>query len=350
MSNKLFDGKTILVTGGTGSLGRVLIKRILSGEMGVPERLLVFSRDEDKQHQMRLEYQKSPAATDETIYKEHERMLEFIIGDVRSYESLTAALRTSDIVIFASALKQVPTCEYFPYEAILTNCGGAQNLVRALQETDNHVELVVGISTDKACKPVNAYGMTKALQERILSTANLAVPKTRFISVRYGNVLASRGSVVPLFMKQIEERRPLTITYPGMTRFLLSMEQAVGVIFRAMKESNPGEIFVPRLASAKVVDIATVLKGDLDLPTEITGVRPGEKIHEILISEEEAFRTFEAEDHFVIQPILPELRRSKALPSIGHEYSSANELVDIPHLQRILSDAGFMRVVSGSKK
>ena len=350
MSNKLFDGKNILVTGGTGSLGRVLIKRILGGEMGVPERLLVFSRDEDKQHQMRLEYQKRPAATDETIYKERERTLEFIIGDVRSYESLTAAIKKSDIVIFASALKQVPTCEYFPYEAILTNCGGAQNLVRALQETENNVELVVGISTDKACKPVNAYGMTKALQERILSTANLAVSKTHFICVRYGNVLASRGSMIPLFLRQIEERRPITITYPGMTRFLLSIKQAVDVIFKAMQDCDPGEIFVPRLPSAKVVDIANVLKGHLDLPTEIIGVRPGEKIHEILISEEEAFRTLEAKDHFLIQPILPEMRRRKAMPTIGHEYSSADELVDMQRLHRILSDAGFLKGVCGSKK
>jgi UDP-glucose 4-epimerase len=343
MTDKPFDGKRILVTGGTGSLGHVLVRRLLSGDMGIPEKILVFSRDEDKQHQMRLEYQKTPEATDEAIYKERERTLGFVIGDVRSYESLAAAVKNVNIVVFASALKQVPTCEYFPYEAILTNSVGAQNLVRALQETENDVELVIGISTDKACKPVNAYGMTKALQERILTTANLAIPTTKFICVRYGNVLASRGSVIPLFLKQIEERRAITITHSGMTRFLLTIQQAVDVIFKATNQCDPGEILVPRLPSAKVVDIADVLKGDVDLPTTITGVRPGEKIHEILISEEEAFRTLKADDHFIIQPILSELRRSKNLPTIGHEYSSADEVVSIQRLQQILSAAGFVK-------
>lgn len=348
-SIKLFDGKKILVTGGTGSLGRVLVKRILSGEMGVPEKVLVFSRDEDKQHQMRLEYQKAPAATDEAIYRQREKTLGFIIGDVRSYESLAAAVKGVDLVIFASALKQVPTCEYFPHEAILTNTIAAQNLVRALQETENDVEIVIGISTDKACKPVNVYGMTKALQERILTSANLTVPSTKFICVRYGNVLASRGSIIPLFLKQIEERRAITITSPNMTRFLLSIEQAVDVIYKALQHCGPGEILIPRLPSAKVLDIASVLKGDLDLPTEIVGVRPGEKIHEILISEEEAFRTVDANDHFIVQPIVPELRLRKHLPTVEHEYSSANELVDLPRLQRILSDAGFVKRAVRSK-
>jgi UDP-glucose 4-epimerase len=292
---------------------------------------------------MRLEYQKTSVATDEAIYKERESILGFVIGDVRSYESLAAAVKNVNIVVFASALKQVPTCEYFPYEAILTNSVGAQNLVRALQETGNDVELVIGISTDKACKPVNAYGMTKALQERILTTANLAIPTTKFICVRYGNVLASRGSVIPLFLKQIEERRAITITHAGMTRFLLTIQQAVDVIFKATDQCDPGEILVPRLPSAKVVDIADVLKGDVDLPITITGVRPGEKIHEILISEEEAFRTLEADDHFIIQPILSELRRSKNLPTIGHEYSSADEVVSIQRLRQILAAAGFVK-------
>jgi FlaA1/EpsC-like NDP-sugar epimerase len=343
LSNKIFDGKTILVTGGTGSLGRVLVKRILGGDMGVPEKILVFSRDEDKQHEMRLEYQRNPAATDEVIYKAREKLLGFIVGDVRSYESLAAAVNGVDLIIFASAMKQVPTCEYSPYEAILTNTLGAQNLVRALGETENSVELVIGISTDKACKPVNVYGMTKALQERILTSANLTAHRTKFICVRFGNVLGSRGSVIPLFLKQIEERTAITITSPNMTRFLLSLDQAVDAVFKAIRSCNQGEILVPRSPSAKIVDIANVLKGDLDLPTVVTGVRPGEKIHEVLISEEEAFRTSDAHDHFLIQPILPELRRRKTSPTIEHEYSSANELVDLPHLQRILSEAGFVK-------
>jgi UDP-glucose 4-epimerase len=309
----------------------------------------VFSRDEDKQHQMRLEYQKMSAATDEAIYKEREKTLGFIIGDVRSYESLEAAVEGIDIIIFASALKQVPTCEYFPHEAIWTNTLAAQNLVRAVQEAANNVEIVIGISTDKACKPVNVYGMTKAMQERILTIANLKVPDTKFICTRYGNVLASRGSIIPLFLKQIEEGRAITITAPDMTRFLLTIEQAVDVIFKAMQFCDPGEILIPKLPSAKVLDIATVLKGDLDLPIQMVGVRPGEKIHEILVSEEEAFRAVDANDHFIVQPIVPELRLRKHLPKVEHEYSSANELVDKQRLQQILSDAGFVKRAVKSK-
>jgi UDP-glucose 4-epimerase len=347
MYTKPFEGKRILVTGGTGSLGHALLRRIFTFEMGKPEKVLVFSRDEDKQHSMRLEYQAIHAATDEVIYGKAERILEFIIGDVRSYESLARAIKTADLIFFASALKQVPTCEYFPHEAILTNSIGTQNLVRALAETENHVEMVVGISTDKACKPVNVYGMTKALQERILAAANLTVPLTKFVCVRYGNVMASRGSVIPLFLRQIEDRRAITITSLEMTRFLLSIDQAVDAVFRAVKQCEPGEILVPRLPSAKVVDIANVLKGDLDLPTVITGVRPGEKVHEILVSEEETIRTVRTNGDFIIQPIIPELRGVRAdLPTIEQEYSSANELVDLATLKRILSLAGFMGVNS----
>jgi UDP-glucose 4-epimerase len=342
MSDKPLDGKKVLVTGGTGSLGQALVKRILAGEKGIPERVYVFSRDEVKQHQMRLEYQKTAAATDEVIYRETERKLEFIIGDVRSYKSLSSAVRRADIVFFASALKQVPTCEYFPYEAVLTNTTGAQNLVQALREPGNSVEIVVGISTDKACKPVNVMGMTKALQERILISANLASPETKLICVRYGNVLLSRGSVIPLFLEQIRAKRPLTITSPEMTRFLLSLDQAVDTVFNAIRFCDAAEIYVPELHSARVVDIASVLKGDLDLPIVTTGVRPGEKIHEILVSEEEVFRTVKGNDHYIIQPILPELRGRRAnLPTLEHEYSSLDRIVDLPTLRQILASAGL---------
>jgi UDP-glucose 4-epimerase len=344
MNKDLFGDRRVLVTGGTGSLGQVLVKRILSGERGIPKKVYVFSRDETKQQQMRLEYEDVQVATDEVIYGEKGRRLEFIIGDVRSRWSLARALKRADIVFFASALKQVPTCEYFPYEAVLTNTMGAQNLVQALHETDHEVETVVGVSTDKACKPVNVMGMTKALQERILLSAALTLPETRLICARYGNVMASRGSVIPLFLQRIKEKKALTITSPEMTRFLLSIDQAVDVLFSAIQNCASGEIFVPRLPSARVADIAEVLKGDLDLPIVTTGVRPGEKIHEILVSEEEASRTVKADDHYVIQPILPELRRPREdMTTLGHEYSSADSLVDLPALRKILIDAGFVK-------
>ena len=343
MNHKFFSGKRILITGGTGSLGQALVRRIISGEMGMPEKVIVFSRDEEKQHRMRLDYQEKVVATDEVIYSGSKSVLEFMIGDVRSYDSISHAVRKADLVIFASALKQVPTCEYFPYEAILTNSIGAQNLVRAIEEHGQHVSCVVGISTDKACKPVNVMGMTKALQERILISANLHIKSTRFICVRYGNVIASRGSVIPLFQKQIASGEPITVTSPEMTRFLLTIDQAVDTVFYAMQVCHTGEILVPHLPSARIIDIAEVMRGERDITIIFSGVRPGEKIHEVLVSEEEAFRTVEVDHTFIIQPILPELRGPRVgMPTLNKEYSSADELVDKETLCSILSQAGVL--------
>ena len=283
----MLSNKTILVTGGTGSLGKVLIRRLLSGEMGTPRKIIILSRDEAKQHEMRLSYLNSKASTDEIIYNNFKRLLEFRIGDVRDFHSVSSALQGVDVVFNAAALKQVPSCEYFPYEAVRTNISGPENIVRAIRELKIPVETVVGISTDKACKPVNVMGMTKALQERIFITANLDCPHTRFICVRYGNVLASRGSVIPLFHEQILAGGPVTITTPDMTRFLLSLDQAVDTIFAALRGAKRGETYIPRVPSSKVTDIAQALIGDRKIKMVITGIRPGEKIHEILVSEEE---------------------------------------------------------------
>ena len=181
--------------------------------------------------------------------------------------------------------------------------------MRAIEQHDLPIETVVGISTDKACKPVNVMGMTKAIQERLLIQANLHCKSTRFICVRYGNVLASRESVIPLFQEQIRTGGPITITTTDMTRFLLSLDQAVDTIFRALAQGNPGETFVPKVPSARIVDIAKALIGANNIDTVVTGLRPGEKIHEILVSEEEAHRTLDLEDYYVILPILPETPR-----------------------------------------
>ncbi len=190
----MLTGKIVVVTGGTGSLGKVLVKRLLSGEFGAPEKIVVFSRDEAKQHEMRLSFQRRKTATDEIIYHNFEQLLSFQIGDVRDYHRLSAALRNADFIFNAAALKQVPTCEYFPFEAVQTNIAGAENIINVIRDFQLPVETVVGVSTDKACKPVNVMGMTKAIQERLFIRANLDCPETRFICVRYGNVLASRGS------------------------------------------------------------------------------------------------------------------------------------------------------------
>jgi FlaA1/EpsC-like NDP-sugar epimerase len=324
----MLQDKRVVVTGGTGSLGKVLVKRLLSGEMGLPRQIMVFSRDEAKQHSMRLAFQHLRASTDEVIYHNFERLLQFTIGDVRDLHSVSTVMREADVVFNAAALKQVPSCEYFPFEAVQTNIVGAENIVRAIREHGLPVQTVVGVSTDKACKPVNVMGMTKAVQERVFVRANLDHPKTRFICVRYGNVLASRGSVIPLFHEQIRRGGPLTITTADMTRFLLSLEQAVDTIFAAVREGNRGETYIPRVPSSKVTDIAAALIGDRKIEIVETGIRPGEKVHEILVSEEEAYRTIERGEYFVIQPMLPELLPAeKVANAIGREYSSADNLM-----------------------
>jgi UDP-glucose 4-epimerase len=333
----MLTGKSVVVTGGTGSLGKVLVRRLLSAELGTPARVIVFSRDEAKQHQMRLAFQHLRTATDEIIYHNFEQLLQFCIGDVRDPHSVAAVLRNADIVFNAAALKQVPSCEYFPYEAVLTNILGAENIVRAIRENGFAVETVVGVSTDKACKPVNVMGMTKAIQERLFVCANLDHPSTRFICVRYGNVLASRGSVIPLFHEQIKHGGPVTITTTEMTRFLLSLEQAVDTIFAAIGEGKGGETYIPRVPSARVVDIAEVLVGHRPVEIVVSGIRPGEKVHEILVSEEEAHRTKSRGDYYVIAPMLPELRRGDEISgSLEKEYSSADDIMTKVELVRLL--------------
>jgi UDP-glucose 4-epimerase len=324
----MLSDKTILVTGGTGSLGKVLIRRLLSGEMGTPKKIIVFSRDEAKQHEMRISYLNSKAPTDEIIYNNFCRLLEFRIGDVRDFHSVSSALQGVDIVFNAAALKQVPSCEYFPFEAVRTNIEGPENIVRVVREFKLPVHTVVGISTDKACKPVNVMGMTKAIQERIFINANLDCTQTRFICVRYGNVLASRGSVIPLFHEQILSGGPVTITTSDMTRFLLSLDQAVDTIFAALKNARRGETYIPRVPSARVTDIAQSLIGNRPIKMVVTGIRPGEKIHEILVSEEEAHRTIARGNYYVIQPILPELCTGEEnLPRLGREFSSNDNVM-----------------------
>ena len=337
------DDKRVVITGGTGSLGKVLLKRILSGEIGRPRKVIVFSRDEAKQHALRIEYMQRQSVTDEVIYRNFEQLLEFRIGDVRDFHSVTDVLRGVDVVFNAAALKQVPTCEYFPFEAVKTNIVGPENIVMAIREYNLPIETVVGISTDKACKPVNVMGMTKALQERVFIRANLECPSTRFICVRYGNVLASRGSVIPLFHEQIMKGGPVTITNPEMTRFLLSLDQAVDTIFAALRYANRGETYIPKVPSAKVIDIAAALIGDRPVEIVMTGIRPGEKVNEILVSEEEAHRTVDRDDYYAILPILPELRGPNAtVPSIGHEYSSSDNLMSFESVRQMLKCHNLM--------
>ena len=339
----LLDNKTVLVTGGTGSMGKTFVNRVLGGEMGTPKKVIVFSRDEAKQHEMRLAFQHKSRTTDEVIYRNFMQVLEFRIGDVRDYAAVCSAVRRADIVVNAAALKQVPSCEYFPAEAVLTNCVGACNIVRAIEENGYPVQTVVAISTDKACKPVNVMGMTKSLQERIFVAANILNPATRFIGVRYGNVLASRGSVIPLFHEQIAHGGPVTITSPHMTRFLLSLNRAVDTVFAALKSAQAGEIFVPQVRSATVTNIAKALIGKRKIPIRITGVRPGEKLHEIMVSEEEINHCVRRGEYYAIRSMLPELSGEKREPNaLRKEYSSADSVISYPATVKLLRDHGLM--------
>jgi FlaA1/EpsC-like NDP-sugar epimerase len=348
----LLEGKRVVVTGGTGSLGQALVRHLLEGEMGLPAEVVVFSRSEALQHHMRLSFQHRRAATDDIVYDEarHQR-LRFRIGDIRDYAAVCALLGEADVVFHAAAMKQVPICEYQPIEAVMTNVLGAQNIVRAIRDHRLPVEAVVGISTDKACKPVNVMGMTKALQERILIEADLHCEGTRFVVARYGNVIASRGSVVPLFLEQIEHGGPLTLTTPEMTRFLLTLDQAVDTVFAALRSGRRGETFIPRLPAARIVDLANALIGDRGLEIEYTGIRPGEKVHEVLVSEEEAPRTHHRDDHFAIMPLLPELRSSEqdGAPFERREYSSADEVADSRRILELLGHDGAIGVGGGPR-
>ena len=327
----IFENKKILVTGGTGSMGKTFVRRVLSGELGTPKKVIVFSRDEAKQHDMRMSYLHKLVATDEVIYRNFMSVLEFRIGDIRSYADVCSALKNADIVVNAAALKQVPACEYFPTQALLTNCMGASNIVRAIRENGYPVDTVIAISTDKACKPINVMGMTKSIQERIITSANILNPKTRFICVRYGNVLASRGSVIPLFHDQIRNGGPVTVTVPEMTRFLLSLDQAVDTVFEALKGAEPGETYIPHAPSATVMNIAKALIGDRTIDIEIKGIRPGEKMHEILVSDEEANHCIKRGDYYAILSMLPELSNNKQKEpnALTKEYSSADSVLDL---------------------
>ena len=333
----LFDDKVVVITGGTGSLGKVLTKRLLSGKHGKPKKIVVFSRDEAKQHFMRVEHQQKKVADDVACHN-FEQLLEFRIGDVRNYHSVCAVLKRADIVINAAALKQVPSCEYFPFEAVQTNIAGAENIVRAIRELDLRVEAVVGVSTDKACKPVSVMGMTKALQERIFIAANLTISTTRFVCVRYGNLLASRGSVIPLFHEQIRNAGPVTITTEEMTRFWLPLEQAVDTLVFAVEQARMGETIVPKVPAASMLNVAKALIDKRNIAIRVTGIRPGEKVHEVMVSDEEAGRTFDRGSYYAIKPMLSELVGAESeSASLTKEYSSSDEVLDLAGTHELLS-------------
>lgn len=341
MSGRL-DGATVLITGGTGSLGQALVRRLLRGDAGAPERIVVFSRDEAKQYAMKTGWKHAVAATEDIYFHNFDDLIEFAIGDVRDYGSVHEAVSKSDVVVHAAAMKQVPTCEYFPSEAVRTNVLGAENVVRAARNSER-VHTVVGVSTDKACKPVNVMGMSKAIQERVLVEGNLRQERVRLAVVRYGNVISSRGSVVPLFQQQIEAGGPVTITTSEMTRFLLSLDQAVDTVLAAIDHAERGDTLVPRVPAARIADLAAAMIGDRAIETVEIGIRPGEKVHEILVSDEEALRTVERGELLAIEPMLPELEPPPDAPRpLTGEYSSADAVIPAERVPELLALADYV--------
>ena len=330
----LFKDKNILITGGTGSLGGTLLRRLLSEDADLPQRILVLSRDEAKQSALKAAY-----AMDKDLGDKFRSIVQFSVGDVRDFSSVCSALDGIHIVFNAAALKQVPACEYFPFEAVCTNVAGPENIVRAVQQGKVPVETVVGISTDKACKPVNVMGMTKAIQERLFLSGNKRCPQTRFVCVRFGNVLASRGSVIPLFQEQIKRGGPVTVTVPTMTRFLMSLDAAVDTVFAAVRTGLSGETYVPRMQSALVKNVAQIMIGDQPIEIKFTGIRPGEKIHEILVSEEEIFRTYLRDNYYVIASVLDEF---KIMPALAQEFDSEDVVMDYPETVEFLKANGVL--------
>ncbi len=284
-----FLDKSILVTGGTGSFGKQFVRTLLGDHE--PRRVVVFSRDELKQYEMH----KMPEFRDQSV-------LRFFIGDVRDAQRLRRAFDGVDIVVHAAALKQVPACEYNPFEAIKTNVHGAQNIIDAA--IDEGVERVVALSTDKACNPVNLYGATKLCSDKLFIAGNAYVgdKDTKFSVVRYGNVVGSRGSVIPFFIGQRRKGR-LPITDMEMTRFWITLEQGVQFVVDSLERMHGGELFVPKIPSMKIVDLARAIGPECEL--EEVGIRPGEKVHEVMISEDDARHTVEHDDYYAILPEFP---------------------------------------------
>jgi UDP-N-acetylglucosamine 4,6-dehydratase/5-epimerase len=301
---------TCLVTGGTGSFGRKFVEIML--QEYTPKKLIIFSRDELKQHEMRV------GGFD------HDN-LRYFIGDVRDKERLHRAMHGVDVVVHAAALKQVPACEYNPMEAIMTNVMGAKNVIDAA--LDSGVSKVLALSTDKAVSPVNLYGATKLCAEKLFVQSNSysGSDGTRFSCVRYGNVVGSRGSVIPLFVKQ-RQNGTITITDPRMTRFWLTLEQGVRFVIGCIARMQGGEVFVPKIPSMNIMDLARVIAPECEV--KHIGIRPGEKLHELLFSEDEARHTIEFEDMFIVQPLQPwwqnaNLMEGHTLPD-GFRYGSDN--------------------------
>ncbi len=333
-----FSGGVLLITGGTGSFGNAVLERFLDTDIA---EIRIFSRDEKKQDDMRKRYVNSK--------------LKFYIGDVRDYQSVLNATRGVDYIFHAAALKQVPSCEFHPMEAVKTNVLGTENLLEAAIQ--NEVKRVVCLSTDKAVYPINAMGISKAMMEKVMvaKSRNVDESKTVISGTRYGNVMASRGSVIPLFIDQIRAGKALTLTDPNMTRFMMTLADAVDLVLYAFEHGNNGDIFVQKAPAATVETLAralTDLVGKSDHPINVIGTRHGEKLYEALMSREEMACAEDMGDYFRVPPDLRDLNYAKYVEqgetkiSRGEDYNSHNtERLDVEGMQRLLLKLDFMRAI-----
>jgi UDP-N-acetylglucosamine 4,6-dehydratase len=335
------DGKSILVTGGTGSFGQAFVGRVLESQK--PSRLIIFSRDETKQWEMAAK-----------LRPDEHPCLRYFIGDVRDADRLEMAMKGVDYVVHAAALKFVPTAEYNPFECIRTNIQGTENVIKAAIRAG--VKKVIGVSTDKAVSPANLYGATKHCAEKLLIAANnLSGAKgARFAVVRYGNVVGSRGSVVPLFARLLNEgAKELPITDERMTRFWIKLEDGVALVLTSLEMMTGGEIFVPKLAATRVVDVARVMAPHL--PVKNIGIRPGEKIHEHLLSTEEARLTYDGGDRYVVQPALQFWHETAANgphpKAVGEDFvysSETTELMSLDALRELIASVTPLETLAQS--
>lgn len=336
----MFSSKVLLITGGTGSFGNAVSRRILDSDIA---EMRIFSRDEKKQDDMRKQFA--------------DARLKFYVGDVRDYSSILGAARGADYIFHAAALKQVPSCEFHPLEAVKTNVLGTENVLEAA--ISSGVERVVCLSTDKAVYPINAMGISKAMMEKVMVAKSRGSESTVICGTRYGNVMASRGSVIPLFIGQIRAGRPITVTDPLMTRFMMTMSQAVDLVLYAFKNGTPGDIFVQKAPAATIETLARALVELMGVPhheIQVIGTRHGEKLYEALLSREERVAARDLGAYYRIPPDLRDLNYSKFVEqgevriSQAEDYNSLNtDRLDVEGMKRLLMQLRFMPAIVGGE-
>lgn len=332
----MFDNKSLLVTGGTGSFGNAVVRRLIKSDL---REIRIFSRDEKKQDDMRRKYQSAK--------------LKFYLGDVRDFQSVMNAMRGVDLVFHAAALKQVPSCEFYPLEAVKTNVLGTENVLEAAIQAG--VKRIVGLSTDKAVYPINAMGISKAMMEKVIVAKSRSSGDTVICATRYGNVMASRGSVIPLFARQIRSGRPITITDPSMTRFMMTLDDAVNLVLFAFEEGQSGEMFIQKAPAATINTLARALTTLMGVPNhqiDIIGTRHGEKRYEALLSREEMVAALDLGNYYCLPPDMRDLNYGKYFEqgelkiSEATEYTSDNtNQLDVAAMQSLLMKLSFVQAI-----